>query len=70
MSNPTTIVDGEEMLNTEVIRDYVCDACYGELTERWRDGGFLVSCFDYPEHHGVIRRVSAYYRQRKEERGW
>lgn len=73
MPNPTTLIDGEERLNSEITRDYVCDACDGELTERYDpdppEGGshWVVQCASDPGHHGFTKRMTAHIRQRREE---
>jgi len=73
MANPITTIDGEDRLNAEVITDYVCDACYGELTQGYDpcrlDGQarYIVLCMNDPiNHHGFIKRGVAYFRDRKE----
>lgn len=73
MPNPTTLIDGEERLNSEVTRDFVCDACYGELIERYEsaphegESHWVVQCANDPGHHGFVKRMTAHIRQRREE---
>lgn len=72
MPNPTTLIDGEERLNSEITRDYLCSLCYGELVERYEpaplegQNHWLIQCNNEPAHHGFLRRTTAYYRERKE----
>jgi len=75
MPNPTTLIDGEERLNSEIVRDYVCDACLAELVERYEPAPaegqkyWLIQCSNDLNHHGFLRRTTAYYQERKEMLG-
>lgn len=72
MPNPTTNLEGKDVLNTQVVRDYLCDSCYGELVEVYEpdppkgEKHWIVQCASHPEHRGLLKRMTAHIRQRKE----
>ena len=64
----TTAIEGREYPNDQVVRDFVCAACGGELREFWgetRKGDWVV-CLTSPTHRGFVKRMTAWVEERKE----
>jgi hypothetical protein len=50
------------ILNTTIVRDYVCAQCYGELVERVEAGALVVAC---PQHCAPGGFVTRHYATRR-----
>lgn len=64
--NHTTMIETEELLNTQVVRDYVCAACHSELVERRINEVPMICCANDPAHRGFTKRMTAWVEERKE----
>ena len=66
-----TIIEGKPILNTTLVRDYVCGVCFKPLVERTvhiqgqKHPIWAVICAANPVHCGVISKVNAAYLQKE-----
>ena len=69
MATTMTEVRGRLIFNSTLIRDYVCQECYGGLKEIWVGGDdpWRVVCAEHPEHEGFIKSTTACLQQRQAE---